>query len=32
LRVWPIDGHFPRDPVRAVDVYDHWIDYIASHF
>jgi dipeptidyl aminopeptidase/acylaminoacyl peptidase len=32
LRVWPVDGHFPRDPVRAADVYDHWIDYIAGHF
>jgi dipeptidyl aminopeptidase/acylaminoacyl peptidase len=32
LRVWPVDGHFPRDPVRAADVYDHWIDYIARHF
>lgn len=32
LRVWPIDGHFPHDPVRAADVYEHWIDYIAQHF
>jgi dipeptidyl aminopeptidase/acylaminoacyl peptidase len=32
LRVWPVDGHFPRDPVRTADVYDHWIDYIAQHF
>ncbi len=28
---WPVDGHFPRDPVRTVDVYSHWIDYIARH-
>jgi dipeptidyl aminopeptidase/acylaminoacyl peptidase len=32
LRVWPVDGHFPHDPVRAVDVYHYWIDYIAQHF
>ena len=32
LRVWPVDGHFPRDPVRLTDVYEHWIDYIAQHF
>jgi dipeptidyl aminopeptidase/acylaminoacyl peptidase len=32
LRVWPVDGHFPHDPVRAADVYHYWIDYIARHF
>jgi dipeptidyl aminopeptidase/acylaminoacyl peptidase len=32
LRVWPVDGHFPSDPVRTADVYEHWIDYIAKHF
>jgi dipeptidyl aminopeptidase/acylaminoacyl peptidase len=32
LRVWPVDGHFPHDPVRAADVYHYWIDYIAQHF
>jgi len=32
LRVWPVDGHFPHDPVRASDVFVHWIDYIAMHF
>jgi len=32
LRVWPVSGHFPRDPVRAADVYHYWIDYIAQHF
>jgi dipeptidyl aminopeptidase/acylaminoacyl peptidase len=32
LRVWPIDGHFPSDPVRTVDVFHYWIDYIARHF
>jgi dipeptidyl aminopeptidase/acylaminoacyl peptidase len=29
---WPVDGHFPRDPVRTLDVYGHWADYIAAHF
>jgi len=32
MRVWPVNGHFPRDPVRTLDVYEHWIDYIAAHF
>ncbi|HEY2473468.1 MAG TPA: S9 family peptidase [Candidatus Cybelea sp.] len=32
LRVWPVDGHFPHDPVRTADVYHYWIDYIAQHF
>ena len=32
LRVWPVEGHFPHDPVRAADVYHYWIDYIAQHF
>lgn len=32
LRVWPVDGHFPHDPVRIADVYHYWIDYIAQHF
>jgi dipeptidyl aminopeptidase/acylaminoacyl peptidase len=32
LRVWPVDGHFPRDPVRTVDVYHYWLDFIAQHF
>jgi len=29
---WPVAGHFPRDPVRSLDVYEHWIDFIAAHF
>ncbi|MBC5799951.1 MAG: S9 family peptidase [Candidatus Eremiobacteraeota bacterium] len=29
---WPVPGHFPNDPVRTLDVYEHWIDYIAGHF
>jgi dipeptidyl aminopeptidase/acylaminoacyl peptidase len=32
LRVWPVAGHFPEDPVRTVDIYHYWIGYIASHF
>jgi dipeptidyl aminopeptidase/acylaminoacyl peptidase len=32
LRVWPVDGHFPADPVRIADVFHYWIDYIADHF
>jgi dipeptidyl aminopeptidase/acylaminoacyl peptidase len=32
LRAWPIAGHFPSDPVRALDVYEHWMDYIQAHF
>lgn len=32
LRVWPVNGHFPHDPVREADVYHYWIQYIAQHF
>jgi len=32
LRVWPVDGHFPEDPVRIVDIYHYWIEYLADHF
>lgn len=32
LRVWPVDGHFPGDPVRTVDIFHYWIDYISQHF
>ncbi len=32
LRVWPVAGHFPADPVRTLDVYEHWMDYISDHF
>ncbi len=32
LRVWPVNGHFPHDPVRQADVFHYWIDYIAQHF
>ncbi len=32
LRVWPVQGHFPSDPVRTTDVFHYWIDFIAQHF
>ncbi len=32
LRVWPVSGHFPGDPVRTVDVFHYWIDFIARQF
>jgi dipeptidyl aminopeptidase/acylaminoacyl peptidase len=32
LRVWPVNGHFPSDPVRTVDVYHYWIGYIAQDY
>ena len=32
LRVWPVYGHFPHDPVREADVMQYWMDYIAQHF
>ncbi len=32
LRVWPVAGHVPADPVRIADIYHYWIDYIATHF
>ncbi len=32
LVAYPIDGHFPSDPVRRVDVYRRWIDFIAQRF
>ena len=29
---YPVGGHFPGDPIRNVDVYNRWIDWIATHF
>jgi dipeptidyl aminopeptidase/acylaminoacyl peptidase len=29
---YPVDGHFPSDPVRSADVNRRWVDYIADHF
>ncbi len=28
---YPVSGHFPGDPVRALDVYTRWTDWIAKH-
>ena len=27
---YPVEGHFPRDPVRTADVYARWMDYFAA--
>jgi dipeptidyl aminopeptidase/acylaminoacyl peptidase len=27
----PTEGHFPGDPVRQMDVYQHWIDWLAPY-
>ena len=32
LVAYPIDGHFPSDPVRRTDVYRRWIAFIAQRF
>ena len=29
---WPVQGHFPHDPVRTSDVFARWLDFIAQHF
>ena len=29
---YPVQGHFPGDPVRQSDVYGRWLEYIAQHF
>lgn len=26
---YPVQGHFPADPVRSLDVYKRWMDWIA---
>ena len=28
---YPVDGHFPSDPVRQLDVFGRWIDWFAAH-
>ncbi|MDB5071690.1 MAG: hypothetical protein JWM87_2801, partial [Candidatus Eremiobacteraeota bacterium] len=28
---YPVDGHFPGDPVRTADLYGRWIDWFARH-
>ena len=30
--VYPINGHFPSDPLHTEDVYRRWIDWFATHF
>jgi dipeptidyl aminopeptidase/acylaminoacyl peptidase len=32
LVAYPIDGHFPGDPVNAADVNRRWAEYIARQF
>ena len=29
---YPLDGHFPGDPVHRRDVYKRWTDWIAQYF
>ncbi len=29
---YPIDGHFPADPVHQRDVLDRWIAWVEKHF
>ena len=28
---YPVAGHFPSDPVRSIDVYTRWINWIAKY-
>jgi len=28
---YPVSGHFPSDPVRSLDVYTRWTDWIVKH-
>jgi dipeptidyl aminopeptidase/acylaminoacyl peptidase len=28
---YPIGGHFPSDPVRQMDVYQRWTDWVVGH-
>ncbi len=32
LVAYPVDGHFPSDPVRRTDVYRRWVGFIAERF
>jgi dipeptidyl aminopeptidase/acylaminoacyl peptidase len=29
---YPVDGHFPHDPVRRADIEDRFADFIGAHF
>lgn len=31
LVAYPVGGHFPADPVRQMDVYQRWIDWL-NHY
>jgi len=28
---YPMGGHFPSDPVKQMDVYQRWTDWVAAH-
>jgi dipeptidyl aminopeptidase/acylaminoacyl peptidase len=28
---YPVEGHFPGDPIRTMDVYQRWIDWLTAH-
>ena len=28
---YPVSGHFPSDPIRQMDVYQRWIDWLGMH-
>jgi dipeptidyl aminopeptidase/acylaminoacyl peptidase len=28
---FPVAGHFPGDPVRQMDVYRHWVDWMVQY-
>jgi dipeptidyl aminopeptidase/acylaminoacyl peptidase len=30
--VYPGREHFPREPVRTMDVYRRWVDWVGRHF
>jgi len=32
LLVYPVNGHFPSDPLHAEDVNRRWVDWFAKHF
>ena len=28
---YPVDGHFPGDPVRTTDVYRRWLEWLDQY-
>jgi dipeptidyl aminopeptidase/acylaminoacyl peptidase len=28
---YPVSGHFPADPVRQMDVYRRWSEWLVEH-